>query len=203
MKWIATVLGFLLVSIIAISVYLQPNDLAQCSERATASAEAKCAPADAIVVVSGGETNARTQHAIDLYNDGWAGYIIFSGAAADKTGPSNAAAMRLYALNAGIPDAAIILEELSENTHENAENTQELLSEYGITDIILTTSGYHQRRAALEFDSFTHGDGVTTRSSPTTDRHWNWWWWATPNGWYLAISELIRIAEFYAQGDAL
>ena len=49
--------------------------------------------ADAIVAISGGETQERALMAIELYQQGWAPVIIFSGAAADTSGPSNAAAM--------------------------------------------------------------------------------------------------------------
>ena len=44
--------------------------------------EGDCRKADAIVVVSGGDTNARTDEAIKLYKEGWAPLIVVSGAAA-------------------------------------------------------------------------------------------------------------------------
>jgi len=42
-----------------------------------------------------------------LYKHDWAKLLIFSGAAADKTGPSNAEAMKRQALAAGIPSSDI------------------------------------------------------------------------------------------------
>ena len=64
--------------------------------------EGDCRKADAIVAVSGGDTNARTDEAIKLYKEGWAPLIVVSGAAAaDKTGPSNAKAMYQRAINSG------------------------------------------------------------------------------------------------------
>lgn len=179
--------------IIAISMYLQPNDLANCAT--TPSNVASCVPVDAIVAVSGGDTNARTDEAIKLYQNGWAHTLIFSGAAQDKTGPSNAAAMQSRAIAAGIPRSAIYLDEASETTKQNAENTQAIFTAHNIKSIILVTSGYHQRRADLEFTKMT--SGVVIENHPVaTDQDWSFWWWTSPRGWTLAVTELFKILAF-------
>ena len=92
--------------IVAISVYLQPDDLQSCGEQVGTSAP--CQSVDAIVAVSGGDTSARTDEAIQLYKNNWSKTLIFSGAAEDKSGPSNAAAMKTQAEAEGIPASAII-----------------------------------------------------------------------------------------------
>jgi uncharacterized SAM-binding protein YcdF (DUF218 family) len=187
---------------LSLSLYLQPNSLALCPLAGEGSPATRqgCAPAGAIVAVSGGDTDARTKKAVSLYKNGWAPLIIFSGAAEDKQGPSNAMAMRGAAIAAGVPDAAILIEEASENTSENAQKTRDLLLARNINDIILVTSGYHQRRASMEFASYTKGDNVTIRNAPTADRNWGWWWWLTPTGWWLAVSEFVKIAWLYTGG---
>ena len=78
-----------LVGIGVIGVYLSPDDLAKCDP--SPSAKDGCLKADAIAVVSGGNTDLRTAEAIRLFEAGWANYLIVSGAAADPTSPSNAA----------------------------------------------------------------------------------------------------------------
>lgn len=192
----AIVLAFVII-VIGLSVYLAPDDLAKCSERP--SSEATCGAAGAIVAVSGGDTDARTREAISLYENGWAPLLIFSGAAQDKSGPSNAAAMRLQALAAGVPDEAIVIEEYGETTKENAVNTQNIFTEKGISSVILVTSGYHQRRAGLEFNARTD---VTVRNHPVArDGQWSWWWWLTPIGWFLAVGEFIKIVAFFIGGS--
>ena len=92
--------------IFGLSAYLSPNDLGKCQS----VGEGDCRKADAIVVVSGGDTNARTDEAIKLYKEGWATLIVVSGAAADKTGPSNAKAMYQRAINSGVPEKAIVMD---------------------------------------------------------------------------------------------
>lgn len=184
-----------LVSVLLIGAYLAPNDLARCESSPTEQPE--CQKADAIVAVSGGDTYARTQAAIDLYQSGWAEQLIFSGAAADKEGPSNAESMRRYALMRGIPSQAIITEEFSETTHENATRTDSVFKDNNIKKIILVTSAYHQRRANIEFSKAV-GDKVEIIDSPVVrDKQWSQWWWLTPGGWWLALSELTKIVLVY------
>lgn len=184
-----------LVSILLIGSYLSPDDLARCES--TPSDKDECKKADAIVTISGGDTYARTQKAIDLYKTGWASQLIFSGAAADKSGPSNAESMRQYALSHGVPSGAIITEEVSETTHENATRAYGVFEQYNFERIILVTSAYHQRRANIEFSKAV-GDGVEIMNSPVRhDSQWSQWWWLTPGGWWLAGSEITKILLVY------
>ena len=181
----AVVVGGALV-IQAITNYLGPDDLKDCPE--PDRLVARCAPADAIVAISGGDTSARVFEAIKLYRAGWAPKLIFSGAALDTSGPSNAEAMRRQALDAGVPISAIITDDRAQNTTQNAQGVLELLK----TDdhrIILVTSPYHQRRANLEFNR-VFGESIQVVNHPTpTDRSWGLRWWLTPSGWWLALSE--------------
>ncbi len=183
--------------IIGLSLYLQPDDLGKCGK--TPGSDGNCQVVDAIVAVSGGDTQARTNTAIDLYKNGWAKKLVFSGAAQDKTGPSNAAAMKTIALVAGIPESAIFLDEYSATTKQNADNSQEIFASHNIKSVILVTSGYHQRRASLEFNK--HTAGVKVLNHPTVnDKDWSFWWWTNPRGWWLATNEAAKIIVFYVEG---
>jgi uncharacterized SAM-binding protein YcdF (DUF218 family) len=194
MKWLVSVAALAIAFIVLVSVYLQPSSFTGCG--VTPSETGECSHADAIVVVSGGDTRGRTQAGIDLYKNNWADTLIFSGAAQDKSGPSNAEAMMLQAVQAGIPSSAILIDGSSESTQQNAMNTQTIVSSKGYTDIILVTSGYHQRRASLEFNK--QAESVEIRNYPVThDGDWSWFWWLTPRGWWLAGGELVKIIAFY------
>lgn len=180
----------IIATIVGLSIYLQPDDLKNCNDKI--SAQVPCQVVDAIVAVSGGDTNARTDEAIHLYKNGWADTLIFSGAAQDKTGPSNAAVMQSRAIDAGVPGSAILLDEYSSTTKQNAENMQTIFEKRNIKSIILVTSGYHQRRASLEFTKRTKD--ITIVNHPVAnDQDWSFWWFTTPRGWMLAISELFKI----------
>lgn len=197
MKFLIIALVIVL-GIAGITVYLGPNDLAHCDTKPSDSEP--CQAADAIVAVSGGDTAARTREAIKLYQNGWAPKLIFSGAAQDKSGPSNAAVMKKEAHDAGVPEGDIITEEYSETTKQNAEKTQSIFETNKITSVVLVTSAYHQRRAGLEFA--TRSQGVQVRNHPVAaDNQWSMWWWLTPTGWYLALSEVVKIGVFYLGGS--
>lgn len=194
MKWLISVSVFLVVFIVLTTVYLQPNSFIGCS--IAPATTGGCIKSDAIVVVSGGDTKARTAAGIELYKNGWGDTLIFSGAAQDKTGPSNAVAMQLQAIQAGVPNSAIIIDEKAESTQQNAQNTKTIVASRGYRDIILVTSGYHQRRASLEFNK--QAENVNIRNYPVTqDGDWGFFWWLTPRGWWLAVGELAKIGAFY------
>lgn len=184
--------------IVGVSIYLQPDDLANCSEQP--SNVQGCQAVDAIIAVSGGDTNARVKEAINLYQNGWSNVLIFSGAAEDKTGPSNAAAMKDLAIKAGVPESMIYVDENSNTTKQNAQNVQIIFSELNIKSAILVTSGYHQRRVSLEFNKLTNG--VKLINHPIkTDKDWSFWWFTSPRGWWLAGSEIAKIIVFYTVGS--
>lgn len=198
MKVIIIILVCAVALIFGLTVYLGPDDLAKCQDQPDDTSS--CRTADAIVAISGGDTPSRAREAIELYKKGWAPKLIFSGAAQDKSGPSNAEVMRDTARDAGVPDKDIITEDAGETTRQNAENTLDIFQKNKISSVILVTSGYHQRRASLEFNKRSEGL-VTVRNHPVAiDRQWSSLWWLTPTGWYLATGEFVKIILFYAGG---
>jgi uncharacterized SAM-binding protein YcdF (DUF218 family) len=185
---IVLALGFILLT----PPILSPDDISGCG--GPQQVDSHCIAADAIVAISGGDTDARAREAIQLYNQGWAPYIIFSGAAQDKQGASNAAAMAEQAAGAHVPSSAILLDEASVNTADNASQVRSIVSARNFKRLILVTSPYHQRRASIEFNRRL-GDIATIVNHPTsTDRYWNpQSWWTTPWGLWLGGSELIKV----------
>lgn len=160
------------------------------------------AKSDAVVAISGGETNSRALEAIRLYKDGWAPTLIFSGAAEDPASPSNALAMKRLALEHGIPAADVLLDEKSANTAENAAAVAKLLQSRHARQIILVTSPYHQRRAGLLFEQFL-GDDVTVINHSTTDERWRRSaWWDNAYSFSLTISELQKVFYILLQRPA-
>ncbi len=134
-------------------------------------------PADVIVVLSG-EQEERVIYGIKLFKDDWArkDRIIMAG------GPvvwkyTGAALMKEQAVSLGIPTNKILLEDKSRSTEEDALYTKEILKKNGFKSIILVTSPYHSRRAALIFKSVL-GDEFKIINAPA-DESWfnvNDWW---------------------------
>lgn len=197
MKWVASAVIAVVTLIVFISLFLSVDSLSKCGD--IPSQVEGCGRADVIIAVSGGDTTSRTQQAIDLYKNGWANKVLFSGAALDKSGPSNAEVMRLQAISQQVPVEDIIIEDSSETTRQNANLTSEILANLKVESAIVVTSGYHQKRTLLEFSE--QSPDINFRSHPTaSDRQWSVWWWTTPHGWYLAVTEVLKIVLFYLGG---
>jgi len=154
--------------------------------------------ADAIVTVSGGDNNARINKTVELYKEGWAPVIIYSGAAAEGE-VSNAEAMRNISVKMGVPKSAIILEEKSVDTSENAKFTSAIIKEKGFESIILVTSPYHQRRT-MELFKDELGEDFKIINRSAVDEDWRKkGWWEDEEGRFLTIGELGKIFVNYIQ----
>lgn len=125
--------------------------------------------ADAIIVLGGGtepalsprkfvELNSagdRVFAAAQLYRDGKAPIIILSGGNIDwlsdsSSTPADQMAEVLTFL--GVPSSAMILENTSKNTYENAVNAKEIISENGFETVLLVTSAMHMPRSVMLFE---------------------------------------------------
>ena len=156
--------------------------------------------ADAIVVVSGGQTTTRAEKGIELYKQGLAKNIIFSGAALDD-GPSNASAMRDQAIEAGVPASQILTDTDSQNTYQNAVNSKRLLEDTNSKNIILVTSPYHQRRTHDTFTQVLGPEYGVENASSYDDRWSKSSWWGTTFGRNISISELQKLTYIYLTGN--
>jgi uncharacterized SAM-binding protein YcdF (DUF218 family) len=173
----------------ALAIYLSPQNPLQ--------------KADAIVVISGGDTDSRITEGVRLYEQGWAPKVIFSGAAAEGD-VSNALAMKRIAIAAGVPSEAIILEEDSKTTAENADFSAKIISANKIASIILVTSPYHQRRAYTVFRKEL-GKDFTIINHSAKDVNWSKRnWWDNNVARYLTFGEVSKIFVNFAQslGDS-
>ena len=95
----------------------------------------------------------RIWHAARLYHAGKAPLIIASGG---KVWPrrqrqSEADAMRVVLNAFGVPDDAIVTEDRSRNTRQNAMFTADLVASQGIRRVLLVTSALHMPRAEAAF----------------------------------------------------
>lgn len=92
----------------------------------------------------------RAERAAELYREGLAPLVIFSGGVAGSL-PSEASVARDIAVALGVPAGVCVLEENSHDTFQNAQLTAPLLRERKIEEVVLVTDGYHLLRATLQF----------------------------------------------------
>ena len=123
--------------------------------------------ADAIVVIGGDHKPERMQRAAELYQHGYASLIIISAGTIVLEGDEylpEAEVMRRQIRVLGVPDEALVLEQASRSTPENAIDTREICRARGIHSILLVTSAYQSRRARLIFHSLFEPDiGVSVQ----------------------------------------
>lgn len=182
--WVVAILVIIIVAApLFIGWYLSPQDGLE--------------RADAIVVVSGGDNNKRIEKGVELYKDGWAPVLMFSGAAAEGS-VSNALAMKRIAYSKGVPASDILIEELSKTTVENAKFSAEIIKEKKFNTIILVTSPYHQRRTFELFQKELPDVKIINQSA--VDKSWRKkGWWETNNGRFLTVGELGKLLITYIQ----
>jgi hypothetical protein len=113
-------------------------------------------PADGILVFGSNDLRV-AEHAVSLYKDGFAPWILFSGERGrmTQTWPeTEAETMARVARMAGVPESAILIENRATNTGENIRFSRELLAERGLMPVsaIFVQKPYMERRtrAALE-----------------------------------------------------
>ncbi len=103
----------------------------------------------------------RAEHAAVLYQQGLADHIICSGGVGDNP-PAEARVACGRVIELGVPTDAILYEENSHTTEENAAYTAAIMREHGWRTAIIDTDGFHLLRATLMFQR----TGVITYPSP-------------------------------------
>lgn len=105
----------------------------------------------------------RINHAAELYNEGYAGYIILTGGVAEGNSVSDAWIAEQYALSIGLPEDILILEESSTITYENMEYSKEIMEEHGFEDALIVSDPLHMKRSII----MAKDNGIKAYSSPT------------------------------------
>ena len=105
----------------------------------------------------------RINHGIWLYQEGFVEYLIFTGGTGEGSTVSEAFAAKQYALEAGVPEGHILIEESSRITEENLANAGALMEEAGMDTALIVSDPLHMKRAMEMADDF----GLEAYASPT------------------------------------
>jgi uncharacterized SAM-binding protein YcdF (DUF218 family) len=128
-------------------------------------------PAGAIVVLGAAQYDgrpspvfaARIDHAVDLFHDGWAPYLVVTGGKQPGDRWTEAESARRYAVARGVPEAAILMEDRGRNTLESVRAVRGILAGQGIDDAIFVSDPTHMLRVIR----MARDDGLAAWSSPT------------------------------------
>lgn len=123
---------------------------------------------DAIIVLGttqnygtpGAHLEGRLQHAFELYEAGYAEWIIVTGGRLDGDPFTEAGVSRDWLVNLGVPEDMILFEDEGRNTWENMTGAWAAAEPHGIKDVLIVSDGFHLFRAermanAVGFESYT------------------------------------------------
>jgi len=125
--------------------------------------------ADAILVLCSHDERVAERSA-DLFKDGWAPLVIFSGGAGSITkhlwSEPEAEIFARIAIEKGVPSDNILIENRSSNTGENIRFTKQLLADRGLElqKFIVVQKPYMERRSYATFKKLWPDKDVTVTS---------------------------------------
>ena len=169
-----------------------------------------------IIFIPGTSQSAVTETAARLYCEGWAKYVLPSGMYSGKRGKfasekidnpryageyaTDFAYCRYILMENGVPENAIIREDQSTNTGENAEYSARVLKELGIkVEIaILCCQAFHARRAFMTYTKYfpdteilvvpTNTQGITRED-----------WYLQEKSYRRVMSEVYKCGEYFLE----
>lgn len=114
-------------------------------------------PVDAIVVLGAAQYNgrpsnvlaARLDHALDLYERGFAPTIVVTGGKAEGDAYTEAESGFMYLQERGVPGSAILMESEGRDTWTSMQGVAEVLRGTDIQRILLVSDGFHLLRSEL------------------------------------------------------
>lgn len=128
-------------------------------------------PADAIVVMGAAQYNgipsrvfaARLDHAVSLYLAGVAPRLVVTGGKAEGDRTTEAAAGRAFAIEHGVPEEDILVEDRSRTTLESIRAVADLLEANGARSALFVSDRPHMLRVLR----MAADEGITAWGSPT------------------------------------
>lgn len=134
-------------------------------------------PAEAIVVLGAAQFNgvpspilkARLDHAVELYEEGLAPYVVVTGGKQPGDAFTEATASANYLITQGVPDEQILREVDGTTSWESLAAASQFLRQRNITEVLLVSDAFHSYRIeAIAEELGLDGHPSPTRSSPIT-----------------------------------
>ncbi len=132
-------------------------------------------PADAIVVLGAAQYDgrpspvfrARLDHAVDLYREGLAPYLVVTGGKAEGDRTTEAATARGYAIAKGVPAEAILVEDQARTTIESIRSVGAIMRAADLRSAVFVSDRQHMLRVLrMAADEGIVGWGSPTATSP-------------------------------------
>lgn len=125
----------------------------------------------------------RLNRGIDLYKKGVSDRLLMSGDHG-RTGYNEVAAMKQYAMDAGVPEDAIFMDHAGFSTYESIYRARDI---FEVKSLAIVTQPYHEYRAVYTAQKL----GLTVYGTPSVATKYR-------NSWMLEVREkLARTKEFF------
>jgi uncharacterized SAM-binding protein YcdF (DUF218 family) len=162
------------------------------------------APADVILVLGSHDLRVAGR-AAELYQQGMAPLMVFSGGFGRLTGDFEKPEAEIFAeiaIRAGVPESALLIENESANTGQNIEFSQKLLQARGLHPqrYILVTKPYMERRAVATFKRILPAKDVTPTSPLIDFKHYPHDEFSKEEVTHIMVGDLQRIIVYPARG---
>lgn len=171
-------------------------------EKIIAIVDNDCLTQSDVAILLEGDGFFRFQKAVELYKKGVVSKIVFSGNIIDKDyGSYPFEEIKPYILKGGVPEEALIHEDKSLHTQQQAVEIVRMAMRYGWKKLVLVASHEHQYRAYLTFlrEVIDTKCGIILYNAPV--RNLNWF---VDSGWGMRFDRLIaefdRIERYSAKG---
>ena len=105
----------------------------------------------------------RINHGIWLYQNGFVNYLIFTGGVGKESNISESSVAKNYAINKGIPNENIFIEEKSKITFENILYANNIIKNNNLNNVIIVSDPMHMKRSITMANDFN----LNAYSSPT------------------------------------
>jgi uncharacterized SAM-binding protein YcdF (DUF218 family) len=155
--------------------------------------------ADAIIVIGGDHKPARIQRAAELHRQGYAPIVIISAGMKVQEGNEwipEAEVMYRQALALGLPEEALIIEDDSLSTIQNARYSKQICEDHNIESVLLVASAYHSGRARLVFREVM-GAKISVSAQPAARGHHPLLWWLYPDQAYVVLYEYKNWIQYW------
>ena len=162
---VAILISLLVVSLIILSAIITAVSIAQYGKL---DEKAHCDVAIILGAATSGEKvspvyRERINHGIWLFENGYVDYLILTGGVGKGNEKSDAYVAKQYAMEKGIPENVILIEEKSTITEENLEHAKAIMDEHSLDTAIIVSDPLHMKRAMLMAKDY----GIEACSSPT------------------------------------